>query len=211
MDLYEGIKIMNIFFDLDGTLLDSKQRLYQLFQHLVPQSEFSFDEYWDLKKNKIGHRQILKDHFLYDGLQLAQFDNEWMGMIELPEWLALDIPFDGVFDYLEKLKGKHNLFIVTARQSENKAIEQIEKVGFANLIDKLLVTSQKCEKAELIANTINVTSEDWLVSDTGTDILTGKKLGINTAAVLSGFMNEKSLKMYEPDIIVENAVELKFK
>ena len=45
MALREGTKPMNIFFDLDGTLLDSKERLYYLFQHLVPECKFSFEEY----------------------------------------------------------------------------------------------------------------------------------------------------------------------
>ena len=44
---------MKIFFDLDGTLINSKMRLYSLFQELVSASNLSFDEYWNLKKKKL--------------------------------------------------------------------------------------------------------------------------------------------------------------
>ena len=45
---------MKIFFDLDGTLIDSKLRMYNLFQELVPQSNLTFVEYWEYKKNKFS-------------------------------------------------------------------------------------------------------------------------------------------------------------
>ena len=57
---------MKIFFDLDGTLINSKIRLYSLFQELVPVSNFSFDEYWDFKQNKINHATILRKKFNFD-------------------------------------------------------------------------------------------------------------------------------------------------
>ena len=56
MELYEKFTYMNIFFDLDGTLIDSKLRLYSLFQKLVPESILTYDEYWKYKMNKISHQ-----------------------------------------------------------------------------------------------------------------------------------------------------------
>ena len=56
---------MNIFFDLDGTLIDSRLRLYKLFQDLVSSSNLTFSDYWNLKRNKISHKKILTTKFAY--------------------------------------------------------------------------------------------------------------------------------------------------
>ena len=56
---------MNIIFDFDGTLIDSKERLFKLFSFLVPQSNLDFKAYWELKKQGIGHAEILEKHFNY--------------------------------------------------------------------------------------------------------------------------------------------------
>lgn len=200
---------MNIFFDLDGTLIDSRPRLYQLFQFLVPDSTLTFDEYWGLKRSKINHKEILSSKFSYSEEQYKHFEKNWMSEIELKRWLDLDIPFEGVTDLLEDLFRKYTLFVVTARQSENTALEQIKKLKWNHIFTKILVTAQKQEKYDLIKNTVQTTSEDWFVGDTGKDIQTGKLLGIKTAAVLSGFLNKESLLLYNPDTIINTVLDLK--
>jgi phosphoglycolate phosphatase len=200
---------MKIFFDLDGTLIDSRQRLYQLFQHLVPASVLPFDAYWNYKRNKISHKEILLHQFKYTKEQIELFDEAWMKKIELAEWLALDKPFEGVTDFLAELQKKYRLFLVTARQSETMAIQQIEQFGWGQIFEKVFVTAQKKEKYELISSGEVVSNHDWFVGDTGKDIETGKQLGAKTAAVLSGFLNTEKLLEYEPDVIINTIIDFK--
>jgi phosphoglycolate phosphatase len=199
---------MNIFFDLDGTLIDSKNRLYKLFQHLVSESTLSFDSYWDFKRNKINHKTILTSHFNYSETLVKEFEERWMEKIEMSEWLKLDEPFEGVAEFLEQLSKQNDLYIVTARQFESNALQQIESFGWQKFFLKIFVTQQKQEKYELINNAITINKNDWFVGDTGKDIQTGKQLGIRTAAVLSGFLNENMLRQYEPDVIVNEVIDL---
>lgn len=201
---------MKVFFDLDGTLLDSKQRLYQLFQFLVPQSTFTFETYWLLKQDKVSHREILAKYFDYTDDTILKFTAEWMVLIESSEWLNHDKLFNGVKPFLDTLKEKNELYVVTARQFEDKTINQIENLGLNNIFTDVLVTLQKNEKSDLIKKHSTISSSDWIVGDTGKDVLTGKKLGINTAAVLSGFLSKKHLLTYSPDIVVDNVELLKF-
>lgn len=200
----------NIFFDLDGTLLESRPRLYKLFQQMVPLSGLSFDEYWALKRNKTAHKEILRNLFNYQPIEINRFEADWLKQIELPEWLLLDEPFEGISDYLKALKKTHKVFIVTSRQSEKMAVEQMDRFGWLEVVDKLLVTGQVQEKYDLIKNEVKVSSGDWLVGDTGKDIETGKRLGINTAAVLTGFLSREKLAEYEPDIIETEVTRLNF-
>ncbi len=201
---------MNIFFDLDGTLLDSRARLYQLFQQLVPESTFSFDSYWELKRRKIGHQEIFEKHLLFPNEAFPIFEKAWMSKIELPEWLQLDQPFEGVTEFLIDLKKRHTLYVVTARQFEGVAIQQVEQAGWTGIFEKILVTGQQTEKYDLIKLIANISTNDWFIGDTGKDIQTGKQLGFNTAAVLSGFLSKEELLKYEPDVIAENVIHLKF-
>lgn len=202
---------MNLFLDLDGTLLDSKLRLYRLFQYLVIDSELSFEEYWELKRNKIGHKEILTSKFNYTNDQYNTFLNKWMSEIELKKWLDLDIPFNGVNSFLEHMSKKNSLHVVTARQSSQNTLAQLKKFNWDNYLDSIFITEQKHSKLDLVKNNIYVTSDDWFIGDTGKDIEAGKKLGIKTAAVLSGFLNEKCLNAYNPDIIIDNITNFELK
>ncbi|MES2654543.1 MAG: HAD hydrolase-like protein [Bacteroidota bacterium] len=199
---------MNIIFDLDGTLINSKPRLYNLFQLLVPESQLTFDEYWQLKKAKISHNQILKNRFNYSTEQLNLFNISWMNKIEDKSFLVFDIPFKGVSSMLNYLKETHNLYLVTARQKEESVKDQMTVFGWQGFFKKVLVTQQKQEKYDLILNNIEINPSDFIVGDTGKDIETGKSLGIKTIAVLSGFLSNESLLKYEPNYIFEDVTEI---
>lgn len=200
---------MNLIFDLDGTLINSQLRLYKLFQFLVEDSKLSFTEYWELKRNKIDHKNILTNNFCYTNNQFYDFQLKWMEEIEKSEWLAFDHTFDGVLELLEYLSHKNKLHIVTARQDKKKCYDQLRNLGLIDFLTTILVTEQKYDKFELINKNINVISSDWIFGDTGLDILTGKQLGIRTVAVHSGFLSKASLKLYNPDYLFENITDIK--
>tara|TARA_R110001632_G_scaffold133590_1_gene248131 strand:- start:2486 stop:3124 length:639 start_codon:yes stop_codon:yes gene_type:complete len=204
MGTYEKNCIVKIFFDLDGTLIDSKTRLYKLFQYLVPLSNFSYHDYWKLKKGGIGHQKILIDYFQFTTEQIHLFNEKWMDLIEKKHWLDFDKPFDGVTEKLSNLQQNgHQLYIVTARQKKEPVLNQVNTFKWNHFFEEVLVTEQKKEKVELIRPFIDTTN-CIVVGDTGKDIETGKKLNARTVAVLSGFLNEKTLKKYNPDVIIDN-------
>lgn len=201
---------MSIYFDLDGTLVDASERLYKLFQYLVPSSNYTKEEYWKLKRNKISHFEILKRHFNYTEYEFGIFKKSWMDSIEMQDWLSFDVPFSGVTNFLHNLRPHHSLFIVTARQSEENTLSQINEYGWSDLITDVLVTKLKYQKYELIKIKKPKVYTDWLVGDTGSDIQSGKELQLKTAAVLTGFLNREKLLSYNPDIIVNSVVDLTF-
>jgi phosphoglycolate phosphatase len=165
-----------------------------------------------LKRNKINHKKILTSKFAYSEKDLLQFEEKWMTKIEHEKYLALDIPFASTTKFLNDLANSHNLHVITARQFETSVLNQILKFGWENIFSRVLVTGQKKkkEKYRLIRDNINLTSDDWIIGDTGTDIKTGKLLEINTAAVLSGFLNKKQLTLYQPDIILNNVINFNY-
>jgi phosphoglycolate phosphatase len=199
---------MNIFFDLDGTLIDSRIRVYNLFSFLTNNTRISIDEYWSLKRSMYQNEWILDNLFKYTPRQIEEFKTNWMSLIESREYLMYDRVFDFTISTLELLK-KNNLYLITSRQSEQSALEQIKSLQLDTYFKSILVTRQEFEKDELITiSNIGVDCDDLFVGDTGLDIKAGKKLGIKTIAVLSGFRNYESLEKYNPDIILKDVSEL---
>ena len=199
---------MNCFIDLDGTLLDARRRLYALFVHLVPGCALSFEEYWQLKRRKTEHATLLRDLHGYDDDQLRQFQSDWRESIELEEWLRLDSPIPGVANALAALQQRSRLHVVTARQSEAGAVKQLESLGLLGYFSSVTATEGRCDKFELLCRHVDVSSKDWVVGDTGDDVLAGRKRGTKTAAVLSGFLARDLLIKYQPDLILEDIRQL---
>jgi len=91
----------NIFFDFDGTLIDCKRRLYELFQELVPQSKFSLDEYWEIKRKRINQKKLLSDWFAYSEEKILEFHKTWLEKVEEDQRLELDSSTEGALDLLD--------------------------------------------------------------------------------------------------------------
>ncbi len=198
---------MNIIFDLDGTLIDSKLRLYRLFQDLVPYSTLTFEQYWSFKYEKITNEIILQKNFRFTNTAIDDFKIKWMSLIESDQYLVLDKCFEGVHATLERLNDLADLYVCTARQYRDCAIGQLVNLNLFPFFKNVLITEQKCSKESLIASSVyGLSSHDWIIGDTGKDIQTGKFLNMNTCAVLSGFLNAESLEKYHPDLIIDNVV-----
>ncbi len=183
-------------------------RLYELFQYLVPASHLSFDDYWKLKRNKVNHEEILTIQFGYSSMDFKKFEYAWMQEIELEKWLILDAPFEGVTDFLNLLRKKNSLYLVTARQSKKMVYKQLADFGWESFFTRIFVTERNFDKFQLISQNCHIQNTDWIIGDTGYDIETGKKLKIKTVAVTNGFLNRDCLSKYQPDILIDSVINL---
>jgi len=197
-----------IFLDFDGTLIDSRQRLYTLFCELVPENTFSFKEYWQIKRGRINQRDLLRHYFHYSDAQVDVFRRKWMEKIEEPERLAMDVPFEGITKFLLHAAQDVFIYLITARQYPMRVVTQIQQFGWQDYFTDILVTSQRQSKSALIRAETDYTHDDMLVGDTGEDIIAGKELGVTTVAVTTGILSEAVLREYQPDQLLETVVML---
>jgi|TARA_B110000259_G_scaffold33038_1_gene36428 phosphoglycolate phosphatase len=200
---------VNLIFDLDGTLIDARLRLYRLFQELVPQSNLTYERYWALKQEKVSNQNLLVTKFAFDSAAIEVFIANWMDRIEAPEFLSLDKNFPGMHQALKKMRKQAKLHVCTARQAKQPVYYQLERLGLLHYFDSIMVTEQNRGKEELVAKVPNLERHDWIIGDTGRDIQVGKMLGLKTCAVLTGFLNEESLRGYEPDLILATASDFR--
>jgi len=200
---------VNLIYDLDGTLIDSRLRLYRLFQELVPQSNLTYERYWAFKQNKVSNQAILATEFAFDAAAIESFVTGWMDRIEAPEFLSLDKSLPRMHQTLKNLRKQAKLHVCTARLAKQPVYYQLERLGLLPYFDSIMVTEQSRGKEELIVMVPDLEPRDWIIGDTGKDIQVGKLLGLRTCAVLTGFLNEKSLRDYEPDLILATASDFR--
>ncbi|SDJ26094.1 phosphoglycolate phosphatase [Lachnospiraceae bacterium G41] len=203
---------MKIIFDLDGTLIDSSERMYRLFQELVPESDFSKEGYWELKRNKVNHRMLLERYF--PNYDFDDFNEKWLKRIEAEEYLKTDILYYDSIDTLNALKKRGvGIILLTARQSREGLYQELERLGIYTFFDVILTTEGSKSKESLLKDSgilNHVKNADYVlfVSDMGKDIMIGKEFGLKTIAITHGFMNEKCLSEYKPNIIINNLNEI---
>lgn len=192
-------------FDLDGTLVDSSERLYQLFQFLIPESVFSKEEYWSMKRNKINHQMILEQYF--PKYNFYDFNIKWLSLIESTQYLDLDTVYDDTIHILKKLYHKNELYLLTARQDRINLIAELTRLNILPFFKEIFVTENKTSKDTLLKE-IKYIPNDFFISDMGHDIETGNRAGLKTIAITHGFMNREKLLSYSPWKVVDNLSEI---
>lgn len=190
-------------FDLDGTLVDASDRLYDLFQFLVPESKLTKKEYWNLKRDKVNHQMILERYF--PNYSFENFNSKWLCLIEQPEYIEKDKLYDDTISTLKRLSESNEVYLLTARQSKENLFSELDRLGIKSFFKQILVTEAKCDKAELL-NKLQFTADDYFVSDMGKDIAIGNAAGLKSIAITHGFMSGKRLAEYRPWKMV-NALE----
>jgi len=198
---------LNVIFDLDGTLIDSRMRLYRLFCDLVQKTQLGFNDYWSLKRSKVSHEMILTEKYGYRPDEISIFQDQWMSLIETPDYLALDTKIECIEHVLGELQKQANLVVCTARQRRNLTISQLKRLGLNHYFSLVLVTEQAQSKEALLVDNLDITDQDWIVGDTGKDIEVGKSININTCAVTNGFICKEVLLSYSPDRMLGSVVE----
>lgn len=202
---------MNIIFDLDGTLIDSSERMYRLFCELIPQCKFSKEEYWDLKRDRINHKQLLET--FYPEIDFWGFNRKWMLMIEEKRFLDMDSNYEDTIPVMKQLSCDNNIYLLTARQSKQALLDELKRLKLFDFFQEIFVTEGKMSKEELlkVATTNNVELLDknsLFISDMGQDISIGNMFGYYTVAITHGFMSGKRLKEYKPQNIIDQLNEI---
>lgn len=200
---------MQLFFDLDGTLIDSLPRMFRLFCDMCPECAMSLAEYGAIKRRRMTQAQMLKEYFHYDDARIAAFHKRWLAEIEDPDRMLEDRPFPGVTELLKELSPGRDLYVVTNRQSAAETRKQLRRAGWEALMHPPLVTEQKRDKIELAASALRRNEAALWIGDTCEDIKAAKALSIPVIAVSWGVMAPDLLAEREPDMLVDSVEKLR--
>lgn len=203
---------MNIFFDLDGTLLEISKKYYYAHKKAsekVNLQPLSYTNYWQAKRNRVSEDTILKLNSASH--KFKTYQNERIRLLEDISALNLDKPFPWVYGLLNYLVKAHKLYLVTVRRNKENLNRELKKFKLINFFVKILIANPKGDPIlakEKLVKKFKLSKEDLLIGDTEVDIITAHRLGIKSVAVSTGIRTRIFLKHLKPDFLVKDVSAL---
>jgi phosphoglycolate phosphatase len=211
------MRYTHLFFDMDGTLIDSKPGIfnsvyYTLEKLGIPKSE------WPADFNPfIGPplRMSFKTLFGFDDAmaELATVTyREYYSSHGLYEFTI----YDGIPETLQQLSDAGIKLSLVTSKAEIYALKIAEKAGFSKILETVSgceINGQRSEKPELIAWTLNKlglapSPQILMVGDRSFDISGARIAGISSAAVLYGYGSYEELNSENPGMLVTSPKDL---
>jgi len=201
-----------IYFDLDGTLIDSRQCCVLSMQDTF-RNFFDIDLAAETVIDKMG---IPIEVTFRDWAGGKIHDDNWTEVVTYFR-ASYTVLYGGVEDLLKELRTKTaNLFIVTSKNSK-AAEDNLSKLGildyFAHVIGSDRVDHYKPHADPVLKARAKITgpipSLELMIGDSDADIMTGKAAGVKTCGVLWGAHDKARLMASSPDYIAHDMAELR--
>jgi len=210
----KNIILRGVLFDLDGTIVDSKQAYFEAAK--VAFNTFGLKPPEMQKALEIPRR-------LERGMPLSDIINSDVDKfldVYLKTYYSVtkfrSKPIPGIQDTLRLLSTKAKLALITMRfVQKTSVVNELQQFGiaryFAYVVTALDTLKPKPSPEALIktVEALDVNLCDCVfVGDSVTDIQAGKAAGAFTVAVLSGLFSGDELAGEKPDLILKDATQL---
>lgn len=204
--------MINIFLDLDGTILDIKEKYYFAHQqacYFVKLPPLDFHIYWRLKRKGCKEKDIFFKFYRDASLSIfKKYDKKRIFILETPEALRRDKLSVKIRQPLENLSCRFDLYLVTSRRTESRLRWQMNNLDIKKYFKKILCSPVEDDpvksKLKTIKQQITPKDKDIIVGDTEVEILVGKSLNIRNVALYSGIRNRNFLLKFNPEYIFKN-------
>lgn len=200
-----------VLFDIDGTLLDTREFIYQAFEHVS--KKYKLAALQREKMEKFMGQPLEKCYNTFypneDAVKLCQAHR----LFQLNN-LDLAVVFPHTLEVLRQLNEKGiKIAAVTSRWRET-LMETLELTGITSYFD-MIVTSDDVKNHKphpeallKVLEKFRINPENAvMIGDTEPDILAGKKAGVFTIGVTYGF-HGKDIKNAQPDFVVDDILEV---
>jgi phosphoglycolate phosphatase-like HAD superfamily hydrolase len=163
----------NIFFDLDGTLIDDTERQFNCYKHTLSklnlESNIIFNEYKKLKQSSLSNKEIFEYYFPISDKN-NEFNELFVKNIENINFLYQDKLFEKAVDCLQSFKKKNKIYLITNRQNSIKLNLQIKFFKINHYFESIILSrSFKDKRDAIVFNGINISKNDIFISDNVAD------------------------------------------
>ena len=215
--------IRGLLFDLDGTLIDSKERFYESYAQaladfeLPPISREAFERHYHLDElsRRLPEGRALREDFWHRFLKNLTDTNH-----------ETQFPIAGVKDALARLReGGYVMAVATARLCPEASVRsELDHLGMLSFFEEVLSHDRVAEKegwdaADSTSKQMIIeegaallglpASQTAFIGDWTVDIRSAKAAGCGmTIAVLSSGFKREILERESPDAIIDSAAEL---
>ncbi len=198
-------------FDIDGTILDTDQFVFQAFKHslMVHRGrEVNRDDISFVLSKPLEECYILLEPD-YDSKKLAQTHRDFQRAN-----LHLSIPFGNSSDVLRRLsEAGVKIAAVTTRGSDslNKTLELAGILGYFDAVISADDVTNHKPHPEPVQKALEILMSSpqraIMIGDSEVDVLAGKQAGTKTIGVTYGFHGEK-VRESNPDYVVDDISEV---
>jgi len=207
--------IKHVCFDLDGTLVESKNTILESTKAALDQLKISYRIDEDVFTNMIGM------HFvdIFERMQIEVTDFEKFITIYKAfyfDFMDSSYLYPGVEEtlrYLNERQVKVSLLTTKVQEQAEKIIDHFNlRPSFAYLMGRRdrLAHKPSPEPLIYICNELDIkVSETLIVGDTELDIQCGKSAGSKSCGVLFGYRTKDQLEKEKPDFLISGLNELK--
>lgn len=196
-----------IFLDLDGTILDGKNRHYHCYTDIVNKYGgvlLDINCYWEMSRHRVDKRKLLELSEFRGTYQ--QYREEWIQRIEQKEYLEYDILLPETITTIKNLREcAQHLYLVTLRNHRENLMWQLQRLHILNLFERVIsgIPGEKRTKYDLVKE---IPMENALfIGDTEIDLETAKLCGGEFKGVLNGI---RSREAFPEAQVYENLSEL---
>lgn len=208
------MRLKAIFFDWDGTLLDSVPAAFKIYQIIMKKYKNA-----DLSLSFFRDTFCANYHKYYDVNGIAkdkweEVDRFWLKLFEeMEESIPL---FSGVKELISEMDRNGLKIGLISNGSGGRIRRELKEhniAGFFDIVitqDEVVEFKPSPEGINYALRIINLAPKECLyVGDMVEDIEAGKSAGIKTAAVLTGVHSLAKLEKEKPDYILKNVIEIK--
>ncbi|PIR12963.1 hypothetical protein COV49_03730 [Candidatus Falkowbacteria bacterium CG11_big_fil_rev_8_21_14_0_20_39_10] len=202
--------IKTVLFDVDGTLLDTSEYIYQSFEYSLKK------HYKPLKRDRIGTIMGKPLEECYQILttkdavsDLAQSHNDFQKKNSY-----LSFPFPHTLKVLRTLKDKNYHSAAVTSRRKNTVIETLKLAKILPLLD-YIVTVDDVVKPKPHPESIRKALDFFgaepkqaiMIGDSPADVHAGKNAGTQTIGVTYGFHGNK-ITEFNPDFVIDDIAEV---
>jgi phosphoglycolate phosphatase-like HAD superfamily hydrolase len=200
-----------IFFDLDGPVLDISSKYYHIYKYIVTEMggrPMPKVRYWHNKRNKIAESQLLKESNLPKEL-IHEYSEKRKILLETSNYLKLDTVWPDLFEYMQNSPFRGLITLVTLRHNRKALENELNFLGISSWFTSVLSSdegqneiSRHSIKTQMIRAHFKSDVNGWFVGDTETDLRAGKDLGLYCVATSFGIRTREILSRESPNQII---------
>ncbi len=207
------MKYENIFFDFDGTLVNTVEGTAASAKYALEQLSINTSHIEDLGKIFCG--PPLKESFSKFGLSDEEIENAIINFRKYQSENTVELSkiYDGIQHLLEQLKKSCKTISIVTLKSKETTIKILKFLDIYQYFDNVIGICkdfQKQNKQEMLELALeNVDhSKSIMIGDRKSDIIAGNYCKIDTIAVLYGMDTKKILSTANPTYYAKNPEEI---
>ncbi|MGY0799354.1 HAD hydrolase-like protein [Lysobacter sp. A286] len=203
-----------LFFDMDGTLIDSAVGITRCVAHALTQMDVAVPPQSELRR-WIGPSLRTSFGPLFDDpADVERAVEHYRERFETHGWAEHDL-YDGIGEVIESLHADgHRLAVVTAK-NEPHARKIVDHLPFGHRFDDVIgatIDGSRSDKPELIAEALQrlqlIPSQCWMIGDRHMDIDGARHHGMRNIGVLWGFGGEAELRAAGAQVLAAAPAQL---